>query len=168
MVTVTDEPSRLAVGAIVRRGSDILLVTQQGADDEEPVWALPGGIVGPGETVHDALLRDVREDTGLNVRPGPLLWVARYELAGATWQAYGFTATPDGDDAPRAGSEWLPFLDAVDRLADMWFAPIREPAVQYLVGRAPSATLWTWADLDAAPDVVPPLPYVSVAAPVER
>ena len=132
------------------------------------MWALPGGLVRPGETVHDALLRDVREDTGLNVNPGPLLWVARYELAGATWQAYGFTVTPDGDDTPREGSVWLPFLDAVDRLADMWFAPIREPAVQYLVGRAPSATLWTWASLDAEPDVVPPLPYVAATAPFER
>jgi hypothetical protein len=30
----------------------------------------------------------------------------------------------------------------------MWFAPIREPAVAYLTGRARVATLWTWTDLN--------------------
>jgi 8-oxo-dGTP diphosphatase len=158
VVVVTVEPSRLAVGAIVRRESDILLVSQQADAEEPPVWALPGGVVEPGETVHDALLRDVRTDTGLNVRPGPLLWVARYELGGATWQSYGFAAVPDDPSAePGTGAGWFPFVEAVDKLADMWFAPIREPAVQYLVGRAAAATLWTWASLENAPDVVPAL-----------
>lgn len=50
----------------------------------EPHAALPGGGVGRWETLHEALVREVREETGLLVEPGPLVYVAevvsRYKL----------------------------------------------------------------------------------------
>jgi hypothetical protein len=39
----------------------------------------------------------------------------------------------------------------------MWFTPIRDPAVAYLTGRAPAATVWSWSRLDGPPEVVPQL-----------
>lgn len=53
-----------AVTAIVRDGpGDILL--QKRVDNE--LWALPGGVIDIGETVSQAVTREVKEETGLDV-----------------------------------------------------------------------------------------------------
>jgi ADP-ribose pyrophosphatase YjhB (NUDIX family) len=74
---------RPSVSAVVfdRRGR---LLLQQRSDGGQ--WGLPGGSVEIGESVHDAVIREVREETGLTVRPkriigvysDPALQVVRY------------------------------------------------------------------------------------------
>jgi 8-oxo-dGTP diphosphatase len=59
------------VGAILTAGERILLI-RRGHEPEAGRWSLPGGRVEPGETDHQALVREVREETGLEVVPGPL------------------------------------------------------------------------------------------------
>jgi ADP-ribose pyrophosphatase YjhB (NUDIX family) len=55
---------RTAVSAVIfdRRGR---LLLQQRSDGGQ--WGLPGGSVEIGESVHDAVIREVREETGLRV-----------------------------------------------------------------------------------------------------
>ena len=55
------------VSALVRLGDEVLLVKQQGPEDLEAHWALPGGVAEPGELLVEALVREVREETGLQV-----------------------------------------------------------------------------------------------------
>jgi len=63
---------------------DGLLVTTRETRHGEPHAALPGGRVERWESLHEALVREVREETGLTVEPGRLLYVAevvsRYKL----------------------------------------------------------------------------------------
>ena len=59
---------RLTVDGIVCRGNEILLV-QRAFDPFKGRWALPGGFVEYGETVEAAVCREVREETGLLVKP---------------------------------------------------------------------------------------------------
>src|SRR5260370_1168754 len=59
------------VGAILTDGGRILLI-RRGHEPEKGRWSLPGGRIEPGETDQQALVREVREETGLEVIPGPL------------------------------------------------------------------------------------------------
>ena len=61
-----DSP-QLAVGAIVMRNHKVLLV-KRGRPPGEGLWAVPGGRVKLGETLKEAVEREVREETGLIVR----------------------------------------------------------------------------------------------------
>jgi len=65
---------RLSVSAVVwRDGGRRELLLMQRSDNAH--WGLPGGYVEPGESVVEAVAREVREETGVQVRVGRLLGV---------------------------------------------------------------------------------------------
>ncbi|HEX9417319.1 MAG TPA: NUDIX hydrolase [Gaiellaceae bacterium] len=75
------------VTAIVRRADDLLMVLQAGPD-EKPGWTVPGGRVEPGEFVTDALVREVKEETGLTVLDlGRLAFTAQVDKRRDGWFA---------------------------------------------------------------------------------
>jgi len=45
----------------------------QDRPDRAPIWGLPGGIMEPGESLSQCLIREVREETGLEVQPTRLI-----------------------------------------------------------------------------------------------
>ena len=62
------------VGAIVFKGNDVLLI-KRGRPPGKGDWSLPGGAVELGESAKAALVREVREETGLEVVPKKLIAV---------------------------------------------------------------------------------------------
>lgn len=75
----TPQPDRPTVGAgaVVVKGSDVLLI-RRGKAPRKGEWSLPGGSVELGETTEEATVREVKEETGLDVELGPLLDVINF------------------------------------------------------------------------------------------
>lgn len=60
------------VGAVVVDEGRVLLV-RRGAEPLKGQWSLPGGLIELGESLSDAIIREVREETGLTVEPIELI-----------------------------------------------------------------------------------------------
>ncbi len=63
----------IAVGAVVVRQNRILLI-RRGKEPAMGEWAIPGGRVELGETMHEAAAREVMEETCVSIRPGELVY----------------------------------------------------------------------------------------------
>jgi 8-oxo-dGTP diphosphatase len=58
----------LAVSAAIFRAGRVLIV-RRGAPPMQGIYTLPGGGVELGETLEQAVIREVREETGLSIEP---------------------------------------------------------------------------------------------------
>lgn len=61
---------RLAARALILHQDRLLLVNAYPAGRSD-LWCAPGGGVEPGASLHDNLIREVHEETGLTVSVGP-------------------------------------------------------------------------------------------------
>jgi ADP-ribose pyrophosphatase YjhB (NUDIX family) len=109
----------VAVGAVVLRDRELLLV-RRGHGPAAGAWSVPGGRVRFGEELHEAVVREVREETALQVVVDRFLgWVERIASAPEPYHfvILDFVCTPldplqalvAGDDAAEA--TWVPFGD---------------------------------------------------------
>jgi 8-oxo-dGTP diphosphatase len=76
MSDVREYPDRpwVGVGIVVWKDDEILLV-RRGRAPRKGEWSIPGGGQALGETVFEAAIREVHEETGLTVRPTAILTV---------------------------------------------------------------------------------------------
>jgi ADP-ribose pyrophosphatase YjhB (NUDIX family) len=91
----------LAVGAIVFDAAGRVLLIQRGKPPAEGLWSFPGGRVEAGETLEQAVVREVREETGLEIEVGPLVVIVErppYEIHDFVARVVGGVLAA-GDDA---------------------------------------------------------------------
>jgi 8-oxo-dGTP diphosphatase len=99
-------------GAVIKDDTGRILLILRGHDPGKGLWSIPGGRIEPGETDDEAVVREVREETGLEVTCGRLLGsVERPGQAGDVVEIRDYTAVlvggelAAGDDA--ADARWV-------------------------------------------------------------
>ncbi len=65
---------------LIRQNDSVLLVRQK---DGEQYWSLPGGVMESGESIDQAAIREVKEETGLDVRLKRVVGLYSKPLEGA-------------------------------------------------------------------------------------
>lgn len=108
----------VGVGAVVWRGERVLLI-QRGRPPRLGQWSLPGGAQHVGETLEEAIRREVREETGLELRS--LSFLATVDLIERDPEGgvrYHYTLLDYTAEAP--DGEPVPGDDAADA---SWFGP---------------------------------------------
>jgi ADP-ribose pyrophosphatase YjhB (NUDIX family) len=99
------------VGAVIKDDQGRLLLIKRGHEPGAGLWSLPGGRIEPGETDAEALVREMREETGLAVQAGPLLGSVRRP-------AHDGPAAAGGQESPAAaGGQEGTVLDIRDYAA---------------------------------------------------
>jgi ADP-ribose pyrophosphatase YjhB (NUDIX family) len=73
---------KVAVGTVIRTGDDRIVLVRRAIEPGYGLWVFPGGYVDRGEQLLDAALREVREESGLEIRIDRLVNV--YSYGGAT------------------------------------------------------------------------------------
>jgi 8-oxo-dGTP pyrophosphatase MutT (NUDIX family) len=96
---------------VVRRGHRFLLTQERKYGS---TWSIPGGRVEPGETLVDAAIREVFEETGVPIRVDGLLRIEHAASMNGVRMRVLFTGSPIDDTAPKTtaddeslGAAWL-------------------------------------------------------------
>ena len=161
----------VVVNALVRdeSGTGLVVVRQAGPRDPVPRWAVPGGKVEPGETVHGALARELREETGLAYAGGVThAYTVHYLVPDGArahaivhvfdGQGDGVTAALGGGAVPSPDPEGdvqavelVPLAVAIDRLGAIPERVVREPLFAYLACDRPAGCFWSYPFPGAGP-----------------
>jgi ADP-ribose pyrophosphatase YjhB (NUDIX family) len=115
---------RVRVTGVVVEDGRILLLNQDTGTGRS--WSLPGGKLEAGETLAQALVREMKEETGLDVEPGRLLYVCDHvpaEVVHVTFEARRTGGTlgdieAGADTTPIRGIEFVP----VPKLPELGFS----------------------------------------------
>lgn len=110
-------PARVVpcVGAVVHDPAGRLLLIQRGHDPHRNLWSLPGGRIEAGESPEEAVVREVREETGLAVVPRRPVGRVTIQGDGVVFDVLDLAcdlSRPDAEPTPGDDAAAALFVDA--------------------------------------------------------
>jgi 8-oxo-dGTP diphosphatase len=124
--------ARVAAKVAIFRGEQLLLLHRSVAASDPGVWDLPGGVVHEGESLLRAARREVREETGFQIRIGPMFHAEVFGSMSRSGKIRPTVGVFFQGNAPRQG---LPRLDPREHSDFAWVtrSELRSyPTVPYL------------------------------------
>ncbi|MEC9359545.1 MAG: Nudix family hydrolase [Pseudomonadota bacterium] len=137
---------RIAVGVLRRTNGDVLIAQRPDGKEAAGWWEFPGGKIEAGESVEQALHRELREELGIRLQSARRLIVLRHAYPGKTveldtWLVERWQGDPQSlEDQALAWS-------SLGRLGDYRLLPADGPILNAL--RLPSQYLITPPDISA-------------------
>ncbi|MBI2846127.1 MAG: NUDIX hydrolase [Chloroflexi bacterium] len=128
--------------AVALRDGERMLIVRRKNQPRRGMWVLPGGAIELGETVHQAAVRELREECGAEIKPLRFLGVEdrifpdkesrvqyHYVLIVllAKYKGGGITASSDIDAAEWVREEDLPRYDIPDEVLRILHRAFHEP-----------------------------------------
>jgi 8-oxo-dGTP diphosphatase len=91
-------------------------MVRRGREPAKDLWSLPGGRVERGEYISDALAREVKEETGLDVTAGELVGIFEIVGDGHHYVVLDFAADASRGGDPQPGGDaaevrWVPLKE---------------------------------------------------------
>ena len=107
----------VAVAVIVNSEQEVLLALRQLHQHQGGLWEFPGGKVEAGESVFDALVREIQEELAVTVLTAkPLIKIAHdyseQSVILDVWIVSEFTGTPQGHEGQTL--RWCSITDLID------------------------------------------------------
>lgn len=98
--------TEVALGVVTRAGR-VLVQPRHGDPSLSGTWEFPGGRRGSDESLREAVVREVAEETGVAVEAGELLVALSHRYADRTVTLYAYRCRPIGVARLRRGVEWV-------------------------------------------------------------
>jgi 8-oxo-dGTP diphosphatase len=159
----------LVVMAILRSQDQIVMVQQINPKTNQANWVLPGGLVEGGEIITEALIREVKEETGVQVdaieqmvgvsqidRPFQRTQTLLFLFEIAQWHGKFRCEDPDGEVLD---VELVQLGIALHRLQRKGGWPgMQQPLVAYLRGEVHPGTMWFYREGQLGQELLAMLP----------
>jgi 8-oxo-dGTP diphosphatase len=129
----SEAPQQPIVAAIVTSAKGVLVTARK---DGKPPWGFVTGEIEPGELPEDAAVREVKEETTLEVRVGRLIGERDHPATGrhmiyVAARPVRATKVQVGDESELAEVQWVSLAKA-DQLLPGMYGPVREYLVATL------------------------------------
>ncbi len=83
------------VAGVIARGRNVLICQRPPGGHHPGKWEFPGGKLEIGESLPDALRRELKEELGIDAVPGPVLWHTQHRYPGRPCVALSFLLVTD-------------------------------------------------------------------------
>ncbi|MFN7916083.1 MAG: (deoxy)nucleoside triphosphate pyrophosphohydrolase [Vicinamibacterales bacterium] len=120
----------VVTAAVVERHGTFLVTRRLTGTHLAGTWEFPGGKCEPDESLQACLIREMREELGVDCRVGAEIFTISHDYQDRRIQLHFFACTLEGEPAPQLGQamQWVPRA----QLSSLEFPPADDELIRLL------------------------------------